>query len=68
MLALSGIGTLAIGLSMKFKPLIIGAICLFVFTIAAVYITGKENLLINAAGLITGYIVPGHLLRKTNEL
>lgn len=64
MLAISGIGTLATGLSMKFKPLIIGALCLFIFAIASVYITGKENLLINAAGLMSGYVIPGHMLRK----
>lgn len=64
MLTLSGIGTLATGLSMKFKPLIIGAICLFIFAIASMYITDKYNLLINAAGLFTGYIIPGHILRN----
>ena len=64
-LLLAGIGTLISGLVMKFKPLSIGGIFLFVFSIASLFVNNSDTLLINAIAIIIGYLIPAYLLKKT---
>ena len=64
-LFLAGIGTLISGLSMKFKPLIIGGILFFVFSLVSVFIDDSLILLINSIAIILGYLIPAYILKKS---
>jgi hypothetical protein len=64
-LLLTGIGTLISGLTMKFKPLSIGGVLLFVFSIISLYVNNYETLLINGIAIITGFLIPAYLLKKS---
>ncbi len=64
-LLLAAIGTLVSGLTMKFKPLTFGGLLLFVFTIISLYVGSSYSLLINAIAVVTGYLIPAYLLKKS---
>ena len=63
---LTGIGTLVSGLAMKFKPLSIGGIMFFIFSITTLFVNDSETLLINGIAIIIGYLIPAYLLKKSN--
>lgn len=65
-LLIAGIGTLVSGLTMQFKPLTIGGVLFFVFAIAAVFVGKFSLLLINTIAIITGYLIPAYLLKKSD--
>lgn len=64
-LLIAGIGTLISGLIMKFKPLIWGGILFFVFSLTSVFLDDSLRLLIFAIAIITGYLVPAYILKKS---
>jgi hypothetical protein len=55
------------GISIKFKPIIIGGILLNLMGYAAFYISGQYHGLILAAGAVIGMIIPGILLNRANR-
>jgi hypothetical protein len=63
-LALAGIGTLVSGLTMKFKPLIIGGILFFIFSLVCLYIKSETIYLVYALAIILGYLVPAYKLKS----
>lgn len=63
-LALYGMPTFLSGIILKFRPLIIGAICCWVLAITATLTPVKYNLLLLAAGVICAWIIPGYLMRS----
>jgi hypothetical protein len=63
-LIIAAIGTLASGLVMKFQPLIIGGILLFVAAIASVFVADEYKVLLHGIAIIFGYIIPGYLLKS----
>ena len=65
LLLIAGIGTVVSGLIMKFKPLTIGGVLFFVFAIASIYVDKSSTLLINTIAVITGYLIPAYLLKKS---
>ena len=64
MLTICGIGTTISGRDMKYKPLIYGGLSFFAFAVLSLYISGAENLLVNAVSIFVGYLIPGHLLSR----
>ncbi len=67
-LALSGYATFLSGTIIKYKPMIYGAISLWLWAVVAYYAGPYYGLLVIAAALITGYLIPGYMLqRKSNE-
>ena len=65
--AITGLATLASGWVIRFRPLILGGISFFVFSIITAYITNEYQLLISALAIILGYLIPGYLLRLVKE-
>jgi hypothetical protein len=63
-LLLAGIGTLASGWVMKFKPLIFGGVVFLVASIASVYVVPEYKSLLQGIAVISGYLVPGYLLKN----
>jgi hypothetical protein len=63
-LLITGLVTYATGKMIQFTPLIIGALIFWVSAILCLWITGIEQLLVEAASIFFGYIVPGFILRR----
>jgi len=55
------------GISIKFKPILIGGILLNLMGYAAFYINGQYHGLILATGGVIGMIIPGILLNRANR-
>lgn len=63
-LVMYGMPTFLSGVILKFKPLIFGAICCWIFSIIAVYLAEPFPLLLIALAIIVGWIIPGYLLKN----
>jgi hypothetical protein len=66
-LLIAGIATTTSGLLIKFKPVIIGGIAFFVFSIASTYVSNEYMALIVCLAIICGYLIPGYLLKSAKE-
>lgn len=64
MLLIAGIATSTSGLLIKFRPLIIGGIAFFAFSIATTFVSNEYIALIVGAAIICGYLIPGYLLKS----
>ena len=64
MLLIAGIATTTSGLLIKFRPVVIGGIAFFVFSIASIYISNGYLTLIVGLSIICGYLIPGYLLKS----
>ena len=62
-LVMYGMPTFLSGIILKFKPLVIGAICCWVFAIISPFINVDFHLLLIAGAIIAGWIIPGYLLK-----
>lgn len=67
MLLIAGIATTTSGLLIKFKPLIIGGMSFFIFSIATTFVTNEYLALIVGAAIICGYLIPGYFLKFAKE-
>lgn len=67
MLLIAGIATITSGLLIKFRPVIIGGITFFIFSIASTYVSNEFISLIVCAAIICGYLIPGYSLRSAKE-
>lgn len=63
-LLIAGIGTLASGLTMKFKPLILGGILFFAAALVSVYMKDDYKVLLQGVAVVVSYLVPGYLLKS----
>ena len=63
-LLLAAIGTLISGLTLKFKPLSIGGVLLFIFSIVSLFIDTSNILLLHTIALVSGYLIPAYLLKN----
>jgi len=65
---LSGLGTYISGTMLRFKPLIIGGVWLWVVAIVAFSVSVQDQYLVAGIGLVIGYLIPSYLLkRQENE-
>ena len=67
MLLIAGIATTTSGLLIKYRPLIIGGMTFFIFSLAATFVSNEYISLICFAAIICGYLIPGYLLKSTKE-
>jgi hypothetical protein len=63
-LLIAGIGTTTTGLLIKFRPLAIGGITFFIFSIATTFVSGEYLNLLAGAAIIFGHLIPGYLLKS----
>lgn len=66
-LILTGLGTLITGTVIRFTPLIIGGIFIWICAVTMAWIDFPEALLVMAASVLGGYIIPGLMLRTQRE-
>jgi hypothetical protein len=65
LLALYGFWILIYGTALDFKPSIIGAFITWGFGLAALFVkTFEWTMILHAAAVLSGYIIPGHIARK----
>ena len=67
MLLIGGIATTTSGLLIKFRPVIIGGIAFFIFSIATTFVSNEYIALIVGAAIICGYLIPGYFLKSAKE-
>ena len=63
-LLLAGFPTFLSGFIVKFKPLIVGGICFWVIAILVHFAGPSLALLGTPVAMITGYLIPGYMLRN----
>ncbi|MFW6327987.1 MAG: hypothetical protein ACOC2F_06700, partial [Bacteroidota bacterium] len=66
-LAAAALPTFVSGIMLKFTPLITGALFLAGFSLGSIWIHPNEQLLVYAAGIICGFIIPGYILRASKD-
>ena len=64
LLVLCGIGTFVSGGVLKFKPLIIGGILFWLFSIITFSVDVHYHLLIYSLAIFIGYLIPGYILKR----
>lgn len=62
-LLIGGIGTLVSGLVLRFKPLVSGGVLFLLFSVISVFTPDNYKPLLQGIAVITGYLVPGYLLK-----
>ncbi len=67
MLLVAGLATTTTGLVIKFRPLILGGMSFFIFSIATTFVTNEYLALVVGAAIICGYLIPGYMLRAAKE-
>ena len=67
MLLIAGIATTTSGLFIKFRPMIIGGMSFFIFSIATTFVSNEYIALIVGVAIICGYLIPGYLLKYAKE-
>ncbi len=63
-LLLTALPTFITGIILRFKPLLVGAFCFWIFSILCFIVDAQTQPLIGALAVITGYLIPGYMLRK----
>lgn len=66
-LSFAGIGTFISGQALRFSPLIMGGVALWVASVVAFNLDPLDQYLIGAIGILAGYLIPGYLLRKAES-
>jgi hypothetical protein len=64
---LYGLGTFVTGIVIRFKPLIIGGIIVWLCAVGFVWVDFPNALLLMALAILSSYIIPGYLLRNKVE-
>lgn len=66
-LVIAAIGTAVSGLTMKFRPLVLGGLLFFAAAIVGIYLPDVYLPLLTGLAMIGGYLVPGYLLKASRE-
>jgi hypothetical protein len=66
-LTIAALATTVTGIQIKFRPMIFGGIAMFIAAAVSVFVLNEYQLLISAAALVVGYLVPGYMLKSTNS-
>jgi len=66
-LALYGMPTFLSGLTLRFRPLIIGGVVCWILSIIATFTPYKYHLLLLAFAVVIAWIIPGYILRARHK-
>lgn len=66
-LMITGMVTLASGLMLRFRPMMAGGIVFFILTLVCLWVQPVDQLLLEALGVLLGYIIPGIILRRLSK-
>lgn len=62
-MVIGGIGTLVTGRLIRFRPLVTGGILFLAMAVSSVFIADAYKPLVQAAAVLSGYLLPGYLLK-----
>jgi hypothetical protein len=63
----SAVPTFVSGIILRFKPLLVGAVCLWVLGIIGFLVPMYIQPLVGAGAIVIGYLVPGYILKYKNS-
>lgn len=66
-LSFAGLGTFLSGLMLRFSPLVLGGIALWISSIVAFHFSTSDQYLVGAVGILAGYLIPGYLLKRAEN-
>lgn len=66
-LTFAGLGTFLSGVMLRFSPLVVGGVALWVASIVAFTLPVNDQYLVGGIGIICGYLIPGYLLKKAEN-
>lgn len=66
-LIITGMVTFASGLMLRFRPMMAGGVVFFALTLACLWVQPVDQLLLEALGVLLGYIIPGIILRRMSK-
>ncbi len=66
-LTFAGVGTFISGCALRFTPLILGGVALWVASIVAFNLSPIDQYLVGAFGILAGYLIPGYLLKRAER-
>ena len=66
-LLLTAFATFLSGVTIKFKPLMMGGMVFWIAAIIGFTVAYETQLLIASAAIVLGYLVPGYLLKSKNN-
>lgn len=66
-LAVAGLGMYITGWLLRFKPVVFGAVCLWIGAIVAFTLPVTDQYLVGSISILVGYIVPGYLLKRAEN-
>ncbi len=66
-LLIAGMATYITGSLLKFKPLLIGGVCLWLSAIVAFQVSVVDQYLVGAIAIIIGYLIPGFILKRVES-
>ncbi len=64
-ITMCAVPTLVSGIMLRFKPLIYGGVCFWIFGAVIFMVDMKSQFLLAALAVVVGYLVPGYLLKKS---
>jgi hypothetical protein len=64
-LLIAGIGTMASGLVLRFRPLVVGGSLFLAFSLVSVVTPDTYKPLLQAAAVVVGYLIPGYQLKNS---
>ena len=64
-LIITAMSTLVTGIVVRFMPLILGGIIFIIASLVSTYFLYEYSLLVCAAAIVLGYIIPGYILKKS---
>jgi hypothetical protein len=67
MMILYGVGLFSSGGALRFKPLLVGAVCCWIAAVVAIFQPFEIQLLCLAFSVLAGYIIPGHMLKASDR-
>ncbi|MDB5197141.1 MAG: hypothetical protein JWP88_1512 [Flaviaesturariibacter sp.] len=62
-----GLGTFISGRILRFRPLVLGGIFNWMLAVVSIYVAFDYQLLLAAAAILTSYIIPGYLLKSSQN-
>lgn len=66
-LILAGMATFITGCISRYNPIIYGGSAFWIFAALALYVSPVNSLLVSAAAIVVGYLIPGYMLRNHKE-
>lgn len=66
-LAVTGMATFLSGITVRFKPLMIGGLVFAAISVVSLFVPGMSQLLLVAIAMVLGFLIPGYLLKTAKD-